>query len=344
MGLLRAIIDAIGGEVNKLAGRSVTRLVSPLLVGETGTMTVESTLRFGMDVTYRLLVNGELVTATTASSSSPYTFTTLVRGAENTVAKGHPAGALVLDMSENTSALHDVRRGFFVRTAIGADLDVIARNIGLPKCPGLTDDQWRRIIIAVAYLPKQPIDAFKRAMEALTNDTSSWVVYEKLVESPWTVYVDILTALSTDIRGRFVLTGGVWAATGGGGLTVALPGGASLRQVLGVYARTPSTERGKRDGITDYFAGGGSFVPGSGTITLGSSPGVYTPVIVDFANTPADGVDTSKQYHYLAEDEAVLADAGDRWAYLSDPLRTPACVLDHVRAAGVRVVLRQKIA
>lgn len=345
MGLLRAMIDAIGGELNKLAGRSITRLAQPLAIDETATMEVESTLRFGdSGGTYRLLINGELIIATAASSSAPYQFTTLTRGSEYTVAKAHPAGAIVTDLSENTSAIHHARRGLFVRTAVEEDLDVIARNLGLPKCPGLTEEQWRRIIIAVSYLPKQPIDAFKRALMAIYNDSTQYNVYERLASDPWNVYVEILTALSTDIRGRFVLTGGVSATTdAGAGTTVVLAAGTQLRQVLGVYDDTTAVRRGKRDGITNYFSGGGSFVTGSDTVTLGSTPGASAAVIVDYAETPADGVDADQQYHYLAEDETVLADDGDRWAYLADPLRVPACVLDHVRPAGVRVRLSQKL-
>ena len=348
MGLLRAVIDAIGGELNKLAGRAVTQLDEALAIDEAADMFVTSTLRFAdtddESPVYRLLLNGEIIHATGATSSDPFKFTTLTRGAENTIARAHPPGTLVLDMGENTSAVHHVRRGFFVRTAIGEDLDVIARNLGLPKCPGLSDEQWRRIITAVAYLPKQPVDAFRKAMEALSGDTTSWEVYERLATTPWTVYVDILTGLSTDIRGRLVLTGGVPAATdGGAGNTVVLATGTQLRQVLGVYDDTLSVRRGKRDGLTNYYSGGGTFVSGTDTITLGSSPGVAAPVLVDYAETPADGIDLDQQYHYLAEDESVRADEGDRWAYLADPLRTPACVLDHVRPAGVRVVLRQRV-
>jgi hypothetical protein len=350
MGMLRAIIDAIGGEVNKLAGRAVTRLREPLLIDEETFANVESTRRFGVwdtdgeDDVYRLLINGEIVYANGATSSAPFSFSDLSRGQEHTTARSHPAGSLVIDMSENVSAVDLTRRGFFVRSAIDADLDVIARNLGLPKCPGLSDDQWRRIIIAVAYLPKQPMDAFRKALEALTGDTTTWNVYERLVNDPWTVYVEILTALATDIRGRMVLTGGYQEMTdSGAGGTVVMTNLTQLRQVFGVYPDTLSVRRGKRDGVTNYYSGGGTFTPGTNTITLGSTPGADTPVIVDACAYPLGDADPNAQHHYLALDETVLADEGDRWAYLADPLRTPACVLDHVRPAGVRVSLRAKL-
>lgn len=347
MGLLQAIIDAIGHEVNKAAGCSITHLAAPLPAGEVGAMDVDATARFGPwadtgPAVYRLLIGGEIIHAAAATTGAPYQFTTLTRGAENTIAKEHPAGAMVLDMSGNTSALGHARRGFFVRTAIGEDLDVIARNLGMPKCPGLSDEQWRRIITAVAYLPKQPVSAFEFALEALFGNTSEWEVYERLATDPWSVYVEIITTIATDVHGRFYLTGGYREATGGGGgMTVTLASIARLRQVFGVYPDTQAVRRGKRDGVTNYFAGG-SFVPGTNVVTLGSTPGAATPVIVDAAGYTLTGPDPVAQYHYLAPDETMRHD-GDRWAYLADPLRTAACVLDHVRPAGVRVSLRAKL-
>jgi hypothetical protein len=101
---------------------------------------------------------------------------------------------------------------------------------------------------------------------------------------------------------------------------------------VGVFLDTPEARRGRREGLTNYFLPGGS-VLGS-TITLGTSPGpIGTAVLVDY---------TAFSAHYLARDEAVL-DAADRWAYLADPLLTARCLLDQIRAAGVRVDLSVKL-
>ena len=60
--------------------------------------------------------------------------------------------------------VEEVEVGAVVEVA-GTDLDVVGRNLGLAKCFGLSDDQWREIIQRVAYMPRQPLDSFRQATE-----------------------------------------------------------------------------------------------------------------------------------------------------------------------------------
>jgi hypothetical protein len=167
------MVDAIHGSDDQIAGQRFTRLVALLAEDETGAIRVESNLGFGTpddelpDSTV-LLIGGEIIEAAGREDGpSTFKFTSLTRGARGTTAKRHPIGTLVFDLSGNTSDLEHLRRGFLVNFALGADLDVVGRNLGLHKCPGLTDDQWREIIRTMAYLPKQPPSAFDAALTAL---------------------------------------------------------------------------------------------------------------------------------------------------------------------------------
>jgi hypothetical protein len=292
-------------------------------------MYVQSTMGFGAteDGTQkaRLLVNGEIIEAVSRTQTpGDFRFMALTRGLEATTAKAHPVGTLVYDISANTSARDLLYRGFFLRTAVSEDLDTNARNLGVPKCAGLDQETWRRVIRAMAYLPKQPLDAFRVVLKAYFNNETSWEVYE-LPSKPYTTYVDVDVAAATDVRGRFFLNGGLRRLTTGL-TTVTTP--YPIGSVSRVVVENSLTKRGHRNGQTNYFA---SFV--GSTITLGSSPGpIGTAVLIDWRPT-------NNRYHYLANDTNDK-DTSDRYPYFSDSLAPLRCLLDHVRAAGTRVELR----
>lgn len=322
MGLLRAILDAIHGEDEKIGGQALSRLTVPLTPTAVS-MTIETTYGFGE---YndgvgdgRVLVNGEVINFT---ARTPVNFTGLTRGVLASTPRLSPASTLVYDLSGNRSAIDLVRRGLLVDFAIGTDLDVIARNLGLAKCPGLTDAQWRAVIKATAYLAKQPMDAFRQALDALVG-VGGYTLREDVISEPWKVFVAVAIILATSLRGRFVLNGGEPAVANGAGTTVTVAN--TILHVLGVFDDTPVTRRGERLGLTNYLNPGGTFL--GSVITLGTPTAAAAPVIVDYGAWKA---------HYLAPSEVVLDDA-DFYAYLADPLLTARCLVDHVRAAGIRV-------
>lgn len=322
MGLFSAVLDAIFGQDDLIAGQRVTKLTAALSETETGSMQVLSTNGFGFrfdgTTISRVLVGGEIIESATRSASA---FDTLTRGASDTDAKLHRPGALVYDLSENRSAKDAVRRGVLVNWAEGEDLDVIGANLGLRRCVGIDDDTWREVIKAIAYLPKQTLDAFRQALEALLGP-GNFNVREDTVSSPYQVFVEIVAALTGTLKGKFFLNGGEPQLTTGPTTVVT---DYDINQVLGVFDDTPLTRRGYREGFTNYattntFAGD--------TITLDVSPGAAgTPVIVDYGTFEA---------HYLADDETIL-DEDDFYAYLSDPFLAARCVLDQIRAAGIHI-------
>jgi hypothetical protein len=367
-GLLQAILDAIHGSDDQVAGMRMTRLLEVLEEVETTDMLVESTLEFGENTDgasdARLLVGGEIIEANgRVNGPGNFKFISLTRGLEGTTITAHPPGTLVFDLSGNRSGLDRVRRGFFVDTATGTDLDVLGRNLGLKKCVGLSDAQWREIIREVAYLPKGTIDAFNKALTALVG-ADNYAISERLISDPYTVFVGLVVALSTSLQGRFMLNGGEPQLTTGalsvdtaytivqpplsdtltelgaipsqaiGGRTdefgapyFTWPASGAGTLVVGVFDDTPATRRGAREGFTNYAAGGS--VAGN-TVTLGASPGpLGTPVLVDYGAFSA---------HYLAENET-REQLDDFYAYLADPLLAARCLLSQIRPAGVKVEL-----
>lgn len=326
-GLWKATIDAILGETEKYAGQAITELTTPLAEAEVATMNVASTIRFGVETDGTtisvLLIGGEIVLATGRTLTS---FTTLTRGYRTTQPRLHPPGTLVYDLTRNRTALDLVRRGFFVRTARLEDLDVIGRNLGLHRCPGLDEETWRALIQVMAYLPNQPIDAFKRVLDVFPG-IGNYEIVEELITNPAQVFVFVNIPTSNSLRGKFFLNGGSPHLANGAGtqVTTTYP----INHVLGVFDDDSDTRRGNRDGRTNYFNPGGTFL--GSVITLGTPVAPNAPLIVDYGAFKA---------HYLALDETLRYPAdGDFFPYLSDPSAIVQCLLDQVRAAGVRVIV-----
>lgn len=216
-GLLKALLDAIHTADNDIAGQAITKLRAPLDSDDVEIL-VDTTVGFGEytdgDGDGRVVVGGEIISFTGRTDD---TFTGLTRGISNTKTQARYApGTVVYDRARNTSALDLVRRGLLVDFAIGEDLDVIGRNLGLRKCVGITDDQWREVIRQVAYLAKQPVSAILAALEALQGVGNAFV-YERAVTSPHKIFGDITIDLASSLEGRFYLNSGVKHTVAAGG-------------------------------------------------------------------------------------------------------------------------------
>jgi len=331
-GLFRALLDAIHGSDNQIGGSALTRLRLPLLAGD-AIIAVDATFTFGEMVDGagdgRVVIGGEIIGFTGRTVD---TFTGLTRGLESSaITDQYPPHTVVFDWAANSSALDLVRRGISVNYAIGVDLDVIARNLGLRKCFPFTDAQWRAYIKAVAYLPKQTLDAFRIALEAIYG-VGNFAVYERLVSDPYIVCVEVEGTAPVDaLAGKFILNSGELHVTTGAGLTVTTDHAivtspvdpAGTLGVFGVWLDTPLARMGVRDGATNLFTGG-SYL--GSVITLGVNPGIGIAVIVDYNGHPA---------HYLAPNDAFRNDGTDFPPYLSDDGGAAHCALDQIRAAGV---------
>jgi hypothetical protein len=338
-GLMKAIVDAIHGQDEQIAGQRVTNLRTGLNDTDTE-VNVVSTIGFGEDTDgtgdAKLIIDGEIIYA---SGRNDTQFTGLTRGVDNTkIKERYPQGELVTDWARNTSALDIVRRGFLVRYAIGPDLDVIGRNLGLKKCPGWSDALWREFIEEIAYAPKQIIPTFYEALDIILGP-GNYEIVERLVSEPYMIYVYVDGVLADSLRGRFYLNGGEQQLSTGllqvqtdyAIIDSPLDPGPGSVGVFGVYDDVPLARRGIREGLTNYFTGG-SFV--GNVITLGSSPGpVGTPLLVDYNAFPA---------HYLPDPFTVIDDE-DHYPYFFDPFLGVRCLVDQIRAAGIKVELRNMI-
>ena len=321
MGLLKAILDAIHGEDNLIAGQSFSQLNGALTDTETATITVDSTIRFGEYTDgsgdAQLLINGEIIRA---SGRTDTTFTTLTRGIDNTEVKLHNDRSIVYDFSKNRSALDLVYRGLLVNFAVGEDLNVIGRNLGVEKCVGLTDDQYRRLIKQIAYGPRTTRISIRDAIREVFDNSLATV--EQVINDPYRLRVSVPIQVSTSLDGRFLLNGNELQRAIG---TTSVQTNFDINQVLGVYEVTSLSKGGVRDGLTNLFTAG-SFT--GNVITLGT-PTTFTEeeVLIDYGAFDA---------HYLAPDENTRDGAG-RYATLADDTELAECVAEQIVGHGIVV-------
>lgn len=317
-GLLRAILDAIHGEDDRIAGVSVSQLTTPITEDEDGVINLETTLRFGEFEDGvgdgQVIIGGEIIYA---SGRTDTTFTGLSRGLMGSQRRFHQIGSLVYDFAQNRSAVDHVRRAILVRFAQGTDLTIVGRNLGLDRCRELTDDQWRQVIELVAYMPRQPLLTFSQILDIVYPGQHEVI---RRVSEPWIVHVNVDTQLQNELRGKFMLNGHEPQLTTGLNTVVT---DYPINQVLTVVLDTPLARMGFPD--TDFF-GAGSFL--GNTITLGSSPGpVGTAVLVNYGSFTA---------HHVPADANVQQD-DDFYPYLSDESARVSCLLNLVLAAGIEV-------
>lgn len=90
-GLLRAILDAIHGEDDRIGGVSVSQITTPLMADELGVINLETTLRFGEfedgASDGQVIIGGEIIYASGRTDTS---FTGLQRGLLGSQQKFHP--------------------------------------------------------------------------------------------------------------------------------------------------------------------------------------------------------------------------------------------------------------
>jgi hypothetical protein len=245
---------------------------------------------------------------------------------------------LVSDWARNASALDIVRRGFLVRWAIGSDLDVVGRNLGLKRCSGWTDEIWREFIEEMAYAPKSIIPTIHEALNIVLGP-GNFEVVERNISDPFRIYVYVDLPAVDSLRGRFHLNSGeqqtlITALSLETDYTIVdapLVPGPGTMGLLGIYEDTPLSRRGVREGLANFITGA-TYV--GNQITLITTPGpAGTPVLVDY---------NSFQAHYLPDPFTIEEDA-DYYPYLSDDFLGLLCMADQLRAAGIKVEYRNKV-
>jgi hypothetical protein len=122
----------------------------------------------------------------------------------------HEVLAIVADYTREFSAVDITRNGIFVDTAIGVDLDIIGRRLGVPRPGALADDErYRALIKAIAYVSKGTPWSIELALEALLPGAWEW--FEDMVEGstrhPGVIYIRKLDETAEDPNGKAFLDG-----------------------------------------------------------------------------------------------------------------------------------------
>ena len=105
----------------------------------------------------------------------------------------------IVDYTRNYSAFDQYYRSFVVDHADGQDLDMVGRNVGVPRNPALASDLlYRRLVQAIAYAPRGTIYAMELALEALLG-AGNFEIFENLTDgSPLQEPCDVFFRRITD--------------------------------------------------------------------------------------------------------------------------------------------------
>lgn len=148
--------------------------------------------------------------------------------------EGATQGEVLMYLGEDLSDMEKLRAGFFVETAEGSDLDTLARNYGLSRPRGLTDETFRALLQVLIYLDAQTIYAVEKVLDVLRGP-GNYTVYElfPVPDENNRFYVQI-TSSSSGRRGRSFMT--AFELVASSGLTATAS--ADISVLNGIWADT----------------------------------------------------------------------------------------------------------
>ncbi len=94
-------------------------------------------------------------------------------------------GDEVVDFTRAYSGVDKMRRGFLLPYAEGTDLNTIGRNLSVPRPPTEVDSVYRKIVTALAYMPKGTMWAIEALLTAVLGE-GNYEIFEDLTQ-PGTV-------------------------------------------------------------------------------------------------------------------------------------------------------------
>jgi hypothetical protein len=145
-------------------------------------------------------------------------------GALTTAGAGqyHAPLAQVVEYTRDYSSLDKFRRGFFLNTSTGTDLDDLGNNLGVPRPNELVSDSaYRQVIAALAYKPKGTVQTIENFLNAVLG-VGGWEYFEDMTalftgatntfpaadgSHPCVVYIRRTTAFETTSNGKAFLDG-----------------------------------------------------------------------------------------------------------------------------------------
>lgn len=148
----RGLLEAVAYSLTRIFGFRVTHLAAPLAPAPVGTVPPPDALTAQVESTYGVPDEGEVVVE---GERIPFTgrtagaLTGLTR--DDAVRSAYPAGTPVTLYTRDVSGVELARRMLLVDHAEGAFLDALGRNYGVPRYLSLRDEDYRRLIRALAY-------------------------------------------------------------------------------------------------------------------------------------------------------------------------------------------------
>jgi hypothetical protein len=98
----------------------------------------------------------------------------------NGAARSHTPLTQVVEYTRNYSSLDQFRRGFFLSTSTGTDLDDLGNNLGVPRPSELVSDAaYRQVIAALAYKPKGTVQTIENFLNAVLG-VGGWEYFEDM--------------------------------------------------------------------------------------------------------------------------------------------------------------------
>lgn len=198
-GLLEATFTALADTVYEFTGRAIGRLEAAVTPGD-ATLGIRETHRW--PDAGRFVLNG-VRGRYTGRTPTTLTGITADDGVSPFTGSSGPADPVMLISTQG--ALDRARDSYFLDTVEGPDLNVYGSNVGIPRPWGLTDTQYRALLVAATYLDAGTIYAIELVLEAIRP--GGWTVWENLLAYPNVVFVG-LSAFGTDsYRGKTFLIG-----------------------------------------------------------------------------------------------------------------------------------------
>lgn len=94
--------------------------------------------------------------------------------------QNHAPLTQVVEYTRNYSSLDQFRRGFFLSTSTGTDLDDLGNNLGVPRPTELVSDAtYRQVIAALAYKPKGTVQTIENFLNAVLG-VGGWEYFEDM--------------------------------------------------------------------------------------------------------------------------------------------------------------------
>jgi hypothetical protein len=233
--VLAGLVSAIADTLYETAGVLLCRTVAAANAGDTS-ITVDGLYRWPLSGEF--VVNGERHAYTGAVVSPALNRLTGISQIEtgaSGLASNIRATSIVAYSKADQTDLDAARSAYFVNTAVGGDLDTLARNYGLLRPRGMADSMFRDVLKVLIYLDATTIYSVEKVLDAIVgagnyevwdtplDPTDHHKVFVRLQPSPTNVY-----------RGKAFLVGGELQPSAGA--TVATTFTPSV--VYGVYAKT----------------------------------------------------------------------------------------------------------